>query len=129
MNYEGMGDNKINKLIVELMHDPSEPYCILHNGVWHKSIGHIIGRYPDGAFKFVNDERWWVPFPNYCNNPSDAWPIITENHINLSKHKEDDEWFAFTRADDLGVSEFQCKDKNALRAAMICFLKMKDAEK
>ena len=64
-----------------------------------------------------------------CNNPSNAWPIITENHINLSKHKDDNEWFAFTRADDLGVSEFQCKDKNQLKAAMICFLKMKDAEK
>ena len=74
------------------------------------------------------DDSGWVDF-DPCNNPSDAWPIITSSDINLSKHKADEYWFAFTRAEDLGVSEFKCKDSNPLRAAMICFLKMKDAEK
>lgn len=84
-------------------------------------VHHAVSKIPDGCATICTAD--------YCNNPSDAWPIITENHINLSKHKEDDEWFAFVRADGLGVSKFQCKDKNPLRASMICFLKIKDAEK
>lgn len=126
MKYEDMSDNQINKLIVELMHDPSEPYCILHNGVWHKSIGHIIGRYPDGAFKFVNDERWWIPFPNYCNNPSDAWPIMNDARIEIKRDTCQAHVSSYFNPEF--VIHCRNDEKETLRAAMICFLKMKDSQ-
>lgn len=125
MNYEGMGDFEVNRCVAMVLDGVEYDYrgepkyavdCFLTD-----SETSSVTVYWNG-----NDEPEFV---DYCNNPLDSWPIITENHINLSKHKKDDEWFAFTRADDLGVSEFQCKDKNPLKAAMICFLKMKDAEK
>lgn len=60
-----------------------------------------------------------------CNNPADAWPIIVDNKINI-------EWRDSVRLNPLakgtGGSEYWHADKNPLRAAMICFLKMKDAE-
>lgn len=68
----------------------------------------------------------WV---EYCNNPEDAWPIITENRIGIipapdagkwkSAHREvgkDDTPYHFTQSD------------NPLRAAMIVFLMMKESE-
>ena len=132
MNYEDMSSAEINRKLTELLHNPGEPHCIIHNGVWHKSIGHIIGSIPTGAFKFLNDERWWVPFPDYCNNPSDAWPIVIANNISINHGKTlvNDEWVDiwFVGA---GIPEAQERTTNSskvLRAAMICFLKMKDAE-
>lgn len=61
-------------------------------------------------------------FLDYCNNPSDAWPIIFENELSLWKVL--DEWEASSCNGNI-----QHSDKNPLRAAMICFLKMKDTEK
>ncbi len=124
MNYEDMSNSEINRRLIELIHNPSEPHCIVHNGVWHKSIGYIIGRIPTGAFKFLNDDRWWVPFPDYCNNPSDAWPIIVENKIAID-FIDGYGWTA-NPAFNCSIS-VSCHDE-PLRAAMICFLKMKDAE-
>ena len=63
-----------------------------------------------------------------CNNPADAWPLIVENNINL-------EWFidnegvyasASVSIEFIGTTSFLSDHENPLRAAMICFLKMKD---
>ncbi|CAL9956565.1 hypothetical protein VPHK165_0021 [Vibrio phage K165] len=63
---------------------------------------------------------------NPCNNPSDAWPIIVENKIGVVHNwNEEGMWTAI--APMSGVS-CDCNGRNPLRAAMICFLKMKDAE-
>lgn len=56
----------------------------------------------------------------YCNNPADAWPVIIENEIDIRF-----DW------DDLGAVtamsiHADAIDKNPLRAAMICFLKMQE---
>jgi len=65
-----------------------------------------------------------------CNNPADAWPIILENKITIF-------WdggipVAKTIDGYLGKTPI-CNnvhvDRNPLRAAMIVFLMMKDAEK
>ncbi|HFS7474922.1 TPA: phage protein NinX family protein [Enterobacter cloacae] len=58
-----------------------------------------------------------------CNNPADAWPIIDKYRISIINLGED-EWGA------RGVAD--CKSKraiheNSLRAAMIVFLMMQDA--
>lgn len=59
---------------------------------------------------------------DYCNNPSDAWPIIIENKICINAYGSGDGWSSTTD------TSFFVDDDNPLRAAMICFLKMKDNE-
>lgn len=58
---------------------------------------------------------------SYCNNPSDAWPIILSNKIDI-QHRDG---FNMPCARHC---EHMAADKNPLRAAMIVFLMMKDAE-
>lgn len=63
---------------------------------------------------------------NPCNNPADAWPIITENNIAVVpyKHTIPQAW-----PTSFGlVSKFTTEDRNPLRAAMITFLKMQESK-
>lgn len=62
---------------------------------------------------------------DYCNNPADAWPIITENRISII-HLDDNEWGC---RGDGGKSAFRAINSNPLRCAMIVFLMMKGGEK
>jgi hypothetical protein len=57
-----------------------------------------------------------------CNNPADAWPIITGSKIGIREY--DGWWEARTY-----IPEHAICDKNPLRAAMIVFLMMKESEK
>ena len=57
---------------------------------------------------------------DYCNNPSDAWPIILESKASLNPYDNSDEWFATTD------TSFFVDDKNPLRAAMIVYLMMQE---
>ncbi|MEB0886545.1 phage protein NinX family protein [Citrobacter freundii] len=64
-------------------------------------------------------------FPDYCNNPADAWLIIVERKINIEWHEcKNSEWkpYALNNA-----STKSCYDNNPLRAAMIVFLMMQDS--
>jgi len=61
---------------------------------------------------------------DYCNNPSDSWPIIQRNNIATQPRPSSEEWFAFSICE----SEFEVSDKNPLRAAMIVCLMMNEAE-
>lgn len=66
-----------------------------------------------------------VEVKDYCNNPSDAWPIILENNIWIQPDMIGDGfWHCMDCNDDI-----HAKDKNPLRAAMIVYLMMKDEEK
>jgi len=76
--------------------------------------------------------------PNYCNNWADAGPVIYNNEISVIKCTNyADDWCAekITDISDDDFNMFHCQssfsfnDKNPLRAAMIVFLMMKDAEK
>lgn len=66
---------------------------------------------------------------NPCNNPSDAWKIIVSNEIGITPHGC---WWMASNFNPSSVGDFQVQvmqyDKNPLRAAMICFLKMKESE-
>ena len=74
---------------------------------------------------------------DYCNNPSDAWPIIVDNGI-ATAPVANAKWMAqFVRKKEgpFSAGNFEsrydfveAKHKNPLRAAMIVFLKMKEAE-
>lgn len=74
---------------------------------------------------------------DYCNNPSDAWPIICESLIGIIPHYEftdeseeyishSNKWVADNVMSD-GKS-FRYKVINPLRAAMIVYLMMKESE-
>lgn len=75
---------------------------------------------------------------DYCNNPSDAWPIILENEISLTKESEslNVNWHADVieriREDAVNESLFTCEtslhhyNENPLRAAMIVYLMMQE---
>lgn len=65
---------------------------------------------------------------NYCNNPTDAWPIIVENKIMLSPRCADDEWKAqiYLGREDIFDNYASAWHKNPLRAAMIVFLMMQE---
>jgi hypothetical protein len=117
MDYSKLSDFEINKLVAERLAWKS-PKCknvTFENGCfWVESYGF-------SAF----------PIESYCNNPSDAWPIIVENKISLLESSG--EWEA--SIDFEGVEEIHGTDemlskftghKNPLRAAMIVYLMMQD---
>lgn len=62
----------------------------------------------------------WVIF-DPCNNPADAMPIINEYGISLIYQEGE---FQFATND----GNIECSISNPLKAAMIIFLMMKDAE-
>ena len=61
-----------------------------------------------------------------CDNPADAMPIIIDNGICMNYIDKDIGWGAYHFDEEKG--ELEIYDKNYYRAAMICFLMMKDAE-
>lgn len=70
----------------------------------------------------------WMPSKgncfNPCNNPADAWPIITENRISLvapMSYDSTHDWMAYPAHD----SDIDPTDTNPLRAAMLVFLMMR----
>jgi len=65
--------------------------------------------------------------PDYCNNPSDAWPIILENKISIQHNvlTRGADWFAGVYCFDGEPIETDYMD-NPLRAAMIVYLMMGD---
>ena len=70
---------------------------------------------------------------DYCSNPSDAWPIMAENGIATIPTGRLTVWCAIhnpqiDRNNQIHANILEY-GKNPLRAAMICFLKMKDVEK
>lgn len=65
-----------------------------------------------------------------CNNPADAMPIIIENKICMAydvfaEERDGGSWVAQPA---YGFSDERVRSDNYYRAAMICFLIMKDAE-
>ena len=74
-----------------------------------------------------------VEVKDYCNNPSDAWPIILVNGISVCSPEHcitPNEWAAGRyESFDLYAKRLHHGSKNPLRAAMIVYLMMKDEEK
>lgn len=106
-DYSKMSDFEINKAVAEEL---GLELSSDHDGAYVGIVLRHIGCLP--SYIHVN----------YCNNPSDAWPIIKSNHINIG-WAGDEEWFART------VHTAKVFDTNPLRSAMIVYLMMKDEEK
>lgn len=130
-NYDEMSDFEVNKLVAKewlgLFVDESKSKGNLDSDVW------LIDS--EGLLRWTNY--------NPCHDPKHAWPIIVENEMSIWAVSETDreigmsystgDWKAYCVSSIDGESNvaddgFEATDQNPLRAAMICFLKMKDTE-
>ncbi|WNJ77770.1 DUF2591 family protein [Cedecea neteri] len=118
-DYSQMSDFEINKRVFKAI-TGEKPL-----GYPHNADGRSVGNVKDGEY------LWY----DYCNIVSDGWPIVIKNQIGLMKDKGDGNWDAFGEFKLFdGGWQFESdpvhhhSDRNPLRAAMVVFLKMKDAE-
>lgn len=104
-NYEEMSDFEINKAVALIVgvsfNDDGEPVRFVECDT--------------GSYADFNEIEF-----DPCNNPEDAWPIITNNFISVIPSTHRDIWFADGQG---GETTF---DTNPLRAAMIVFLEMNE---
>ena len=118
MNYEEMSDFEVNGYVSMHMHGFS--WIEFVDGcASHVKCGNECS--PGFAMIEVSD---------YCNNPSDAWPIIFRNDIMLNPNCADSLWkaeqgFRFKPSGFYKVAT--AYSKNPLRAAMVVFLMMQEA--
>ena len=110
MDYSQLSDQEINIQVARIMHPEREVIESKSRPPSACVIGHLPSKWLD-----------------YCNNWSDAGPIIVENKITIHApmhYDEPQEWLAF----DVHDSDADFMDENPLRAAMIVFLIMQDAK-
>lgn len=100
-DYASMSDQQINREVQKL----TGIGCMSGNGVL-----------------IIADGRWRTFDP--CNNPADAWPIITSSMISIRPVGNDGQLWEASGMDGMKADY----DKNPLRAAMIVFLMMKESE-
>lgn len=101
-DYASMSDQQINREVQKL----TGIGCMSGNGVL-----------------IIADGRWRTFAP--CNNPADAWPIITGSMISIRPVGNDGQLWEASGMDGMKADY----DKNPLRAAMVVFLMMKESEK
>ncbi|HDU8671371.1 TPA: DUF2591 family protein [Proteus mirabilis] len=99
--YTELSDFEVNKKVAEKL-----------------GLAYEVTRY--GVVTRMSNKEQWREF-NPCNNPTDAMPIINEYGISLIYQ---DRKFQFATND----GNIECCIANQLKAAMIIFLCMKDAE-
>jgi hypothetical protein len=106
-NYEDKSDFEINKAVAE--------YIFPHSDVQSKE-DMMEGEYPY-CVQVIHELGISGEYVSYCNNPSDAWPIIESIWWELLSSGVGGvtRWAKEMRSDD---------DSDKLRAAMIVFLKM-----
>lgn len=107
MDYSKLSDFEINLRVAEIVVD-------------YDCISRLP--YTDMAVHWGDGANWHVFNP--CNNPADAWTIITSNRIGIVSGTATDKWAAHHGDWDIAIA-----DVNPLRAAMIIFLMMQDIRK
>ncbi|EEY6250769.1 DUF2591 domain-containing protein [Escherichia coli] len=123
MDYSQLSDFDINVAVFEAIHNGSPDYKEGENGdmVFVSFEGDIV----NGDAVEVEVERGSF---NPCANPSDAEPIIVENRIGIIPAPENGLWKAAHRKVGSDSTPYHMtQDENPLRAAMIVFLMMQDA--
>lgn len=110
MSYEELSDFEINKLVAIALNE----YEAIPDGRPTEMIGDVEHYYDETRMLHAC-------YDDYCNNPSDAWPIIVENRISIDYLCVTKTWVA-AESEDRGET-YHIND-NPLRAAMIVFLKM-----
>ena len=116
MNYEEMSDLQINLLVANAIGvDVAENSGVVFGAVKHEgdNVVSVIG------------------VVDYCNNPSDAWPIIFSSRIMLNPYCADELWKAEVPCgfDGFFKTYATCYHHNPLRAAMVVFLMMQEQAK
>jgi len=120
MDYIKLSDFEINRAVGELTLKgrwSCKPGTAANNtdSWFYGSVDQFVTPYPE--------------LPDYCNNPADAWPIITSARISLlADYDKWDETTAACGSDSAGNYTTEITDKNPLRAAMIVFLMMQESE-
>lgn len=119
-NYEAMSDNELNTMVADLRGG--------YAGNVHGSESKVKVSDPDSGGLFYMEV-------DYCNNPSDAWPIILEYQISIAKYEWIEKWDAHGGGvcvdyDHCIISNSDCSysNKNPLRAAMVVFLMMQESK-
>lgn len=129
MDYSQLSDFEINVAVFEAIHNGSPDYKEGENGdmVFVSFEGDIV----NGDAVEVEVERGSF---NPCANPADAWQIITENKISTMWMTAEKEWCAWSGGDlEEGcwewenIPDYYFCGESPLRAAMIVFLMMQDA--
>ena len=120
-DYSKMSDFEINKLIAVKL---AQNGCIVINES-SRSDSEVVITTENGEGCTKNS------YIDYCNNPSDAWPIIESNLICLMadvfcEPQDGGKWIAQPA---YGWQHERVRNDNPLRAAMIMYLMMKDEEK
>lgn len=97
-------------------------YSEIHDHVINCKVAQITG---DSAPVV---EEWGISrrVPDYCNDPSYAWPIIEQNYISLTF--DGISWDASSPLKEITYNAWKTHPYQPLRLAMIVFLMMKDAE-
>lgn len=114
MNYEEMSDFEINKCVAEAV---GMELSSDHSGACVGVVRRSIGSKPNYGHV------------NYCNSPSDAWPImekngiatITENGVIIGATNNSQEFY-----ENFGSVVHSCINVKTFRAAMIVFLMMQE---
>ncbi|EAB9226873.1 DUF2591 domain-containing protein [Salmonella enterica subsp. enterica serovar Minnesota] len=122
MYYSQLSDFEINKRLAD----------IALNGTWHVKPSHPENK--TGGWLYGSNGVYTRDLPDYCTSPDDAWPLVTKNKISLVWIEDTSAWCASSGGN--AESEYwgwdECPDfyyehANPLRAAMIVFLMMQDA--
>lgn len=116
--YDEMSDFEINKAVADSM------------GIyWHSTPsrnGTLSWIYSDNYCECDTKVNAAVELPDYCNDPSASWPIMCRAYIEIKRDSCQAHVSSYFNPDFI----VDCRNESheILRAAMICFLKMKDAE-
>lgn len=106
-DYASMSDREINMHVASIIY----PESTVIESRSRPPCAFVTGSIPD----------CWV---DYCNNPADAWPIITSSMISIRPVGNDGQLWEASRMDGMKADY----DKNPLRSAMVVFLMMEEGE-
>lgn len=128
MDYSQLSDFEINKLVAKATGTQVEETYQFVNG------GEDISDHMSGIVlmqKITSNRKHWKLY-DPCNNPSDAWPIISSNKINIEFEGDvvdgKEEWWAIASWGRTAEEHQFCTDDNPHRAAMIFFLMTREAK-
>ncbi|ELY2747561.1 DUF2591 family protein [Cronobacter sakazakii] len=126
MDYLKLSDFEINKLVAEATGTQVEEIYQFVNG------GEDIASHTSGIVlmrKITSNRKHWKLY-DPCNNPADAWPIITKHRISIEFDGDNstNPQTTWCHTANLGRTIGTEYQKNPLRAAMITFLMMQESQ-
>ncbi|WP_048339156.1 phage protein NinX family protein [Enterobacter hormaechei] len=121
MDYSKMSDADLNASVMEVLSDGNQS-SRLGTGSAIELL-HQVNTVEFG--EHIEREEAYATF-DPCNNPADAWPIITENKISIYAMSEADKRGGWG-AEAFHPNEAYSFNDNPLRAAMIVYLMMQES--